>query len=137
MSQPDFLDSHQRHLTDAEHLYALQRYANADHLYGLSAECGLKRLMQAFGMPLDSDGLPPGPDKKHINKLWPRYEAYRSGMVPGTRFGLAQDPFTDWQIEQRYEHQGRFTTAVVDPHRQGAADIATLIRDARAAGYSL
>ena len=51
--QADFLDAHKRHWEDAERLFQAQRWANADHLYGMAAECGLKRLMQAFGMPLD------------------------------------------------------------------------------------
>jgi hypothetical protein len=39
----DFLDAHERHHDDADHLHANARHANADHLYGVSAECGLKR----------------------------------------------------------------------------------------------
>ncbi len=42
--QADFLDAHERHWQDAELLLTNQRLANADHLYGMSAECGLKRL---------------------------------------------------------------------------------------------
>ncbi len=50
----DFLDAHQRHLDDAESLFQAGRLANADHLYGMASECGLKRLMAAFGMTIDS-----------------------------------------------------------------------------------
>jgi hypothetical protein len=50
----DFYDAHQRHWDDAELLYEKQRWANADHLYGMAAECGLKQLMLAFGMTFDS-----------------------------------------------------------------------------------
>jgi len=38
----DFLDPHDRHWEDGERLFGVSRWANADHLYGLSAECGLK-----------------------------------------------------------------------------------------------
>lgn len=38
----DFLNAHHRHWTDAELLYSQDRRANADHLYGLSAECGVR-----------------------------------------------------------------------------------------------
>lgn len=41
----DFFNAHQRHWKDAELLYKEKRWANADHLYGLSAECGLKAVM--------------------------------------------------------------------------------------------
>ena len=40
-SPADFGDAHSRHREDAELLFREQRWANADHLYGLSAECGL------------------------------------------------------------------------------------------------
>lgn len=52
--QADYLDAHERHWEDAEHLFQSGRWANADHLYGLAAECGLKKLMLAFGMSYDT-----------------------------------------------------------------------------------
>nr|VFK54807.1 MAG: hypothetical protein BECKTUN1418F_GA0071002_105616 [Candidatus Kentron sp. TUN]VFK55380.1 MAG: hypothetical protein BECKTUN1418D_GA0071000_103118 [Candidatus Kentron sp. TUN]VFK60455.1 MAG: hypothetical protein BECKTUN1418E_GA0071001_105815 [Candidatus Kentron sp. TUN] len=48
----DFFDAHNRHWQDWEQLFASERWANADHLYGMAAECGLKCLMQAFP-PMD------------------------------------------------------------------------------------
>lgn len=50
----DFADSCQRHWDDAERLFSSGRWANADHLYGFSAESALKRLMLAFGMPFNA-----------------------------------------------------------------------------------
>lgn len=50
----DFVDSHDRHLVDANQLFSSGRFANADQLYGFSVECGLKSLMKAFGMPFDN-----------------------------------------------------------------------------------
>ena len=41
----DFLDAYLRQWEDAEMLFGSERWATADHLYGLAAECGLKRLM--------------------------------------------------------------------------------------------
>lgn len=52
--QVDFLDAHFRHWEDVEQLFQQHRLANADHLYGLAAECGLKRLMMVFGMLLNA-----------------------------------------------------------------------------------
>ena len=46
----DFVDSHRRHWQDAELLFDQSRWANADQLYGFSAECGLKAVMKALGM---------------------------------------------------------------------------------------
>ena len=36
----DFVDAHHRHRADAELLFEHHRWANADRLYGFSAECG-------------------------------------------------------------------------------------------------
>ena len=49
----DFSDAHRRHWEDAELLHAYSRWANADQLYGFSAECGLKAVMQVLGMHVD------------------------------------------------------------------------------------
>lgn len=43
MSRPaHFVDAHRRHWDDAELLLGNARWANADQMYGFSAECGLK-----------------------------------------------------------------------------------------------
>jgi len=94
--QADFLDAHARHWDDAERLFEAQRWANADHLYGIAAECGLKRLMHAFGMNVDpTTGGPIKPkDWKHANNIWARFESYRSGYAQGVSYGLPlNNPF--------------------------------------------
>jgi hypothetical protein len=74
----DFFNAYQRHYKDAESLYTASRWANADHLYGFSAECGLKCIMQNFGMRLDPiTETPPKKDKVHIDQVWDRYEDFR------------------------------------------------------------
>lgn len=73
--QADFLDANERHWDDAEHLFQAQRWANADHLYGIAAECGLKRLMLAFGMPYDAvrDRPANAQDRVHAEGCWARF----------------------------------------------------------------
>jgi hypothetical protein len=131
----DFKDAHDRHFADANTLYHANRWANADHLYGLSAECGLKALMVSFGMQLQTNGAPNKSDKEHINKLLPRYEAYRSGHHEGINYPLSQtNPFTNWDVNQRYDSQVGFTQSAVDPHQQGAKCIKQLVMKAQLAG---
>lgn len=134
--QTDFLDAHLRHQTDAEHLFGLQRLANADHLYGMAAECGLKRLMLAFGMRFDSENDRPenSIDRKHADGVWARFEAYRSGHAAGPDYEPGDNPFADWKVEQRYAAQCHFTQAVVSQHRAGAARVCSLIKKAELAG---
>ena len=88
----DFLDAHQRHWQDAESLREAARWANADHLYGMAAECGLKRLMLAFGMTVNPQGSPTSKsDWVHADKVWTRFESYRSGHAAGTGYRLRHD----------------------------------------------
>lgn len=133
----DFLDAHKRHWTDAETLFASGRYANADHLYAMATECGLKRLMVAFGMDVNpSTGSPEErDDREHADKIWVRFETYRCGHVNGTNYGLPTlNPFNKWKVSDRYVHQSNFNLASVQPHQEGAAAICELIKKAQREG---
>lgn len=135
--QSDFLDAHNRHWQDAEQLFEAQRWANADQLFGMAAECGLKKLMLAFGMGFDTDKNRPNErqDRKHADGIWARYESYRSGHHQGANYGLtANNPFQDWDVSQRYANQSHFDQARVEPHRSGANEVRQLIRKAQLEG---
>lgn len=135
--QADFLDAHERHWTDAETLFQAQRWANADHLYGMAAECGLKRLMLAFGMKVNPSTGSPVDDKdwKHANGIWARFESYRCGHHQGAAYVLpTPDPFTDWEVAQRYAHQSNFDQARVNGHQSGASQVRELVKKARREG---
>jgi len=135
--QSDFLDAHERHWADAEILFAHARWANADHLYGVAAECGLKRLMLAFGMPYDSGRDRPAreQDRKHIDLVWARFESYRGGHPSGASYALPPGtPFADWEVGQRYAHRSNFDAARVGGHQAGASQVRGLIQQARRDG---
>ncbi len=135
----DFYDAHLRHLRDAEILYAQSRFANADHLYGFAAECGLKRLMLRFGMPMGGHGPQKKKDRIHADEIWKRYESYRSKHVFGAQFMLCipPNPFVNWNAHQRYEHQSQFNQVVVDPHKAAALHVNSLIKKAQLKGLIL
>lgn len=133
----DFLDAHERHWDDAERLFLAGRYANADHLYGMAAECGLKRLMVRFGMEINPETGSPAvrDDRNHANNIWARFEGYRSGRVEGTDYGLPiPNPFDNWDVSDRYAHQSNFSLAGVQVHQAGAAAICNLIKKAQREG---
>ncbi|HRI93456.1 MAG TPA: SAM-dependent methyltransferase [Accumulibacter sp.] len=133
----DFYDAHQRHWDDAELLYEKQRWANADHLYGMAAECGLKQLMLAFGMTFDSGKDRPVDikDRAHANDVWARYESYRGGHHRGAAYALtSSNPFDDWRVAQRYAHQSQFDTNRANKHRDGAENVRQLVRKAALEG---
>jgi len=134
--QADFLDAHYRHWKDAEILFAQARLANADHLYGIAAECGLKKLMQIFGMPIDLHNGSPlnSKDKKHINQLRAQYITYLSGSY-STYYSLSSiDPFKNWDVANRYSADVFFDNSYVEPHKIGASDINELILKAKSRG---
>lgn len=132
----DFLDSHRRHLRDADYLFAASHLANADHLYGMAAECGLKQLMIAFGMQTNATGSPNRKnDRVHVDKAWAGYDAYRSGHVAGVRFVLPSEiPFDNWRAEQRYANTGHFDLDRVEPHRAAAHVVHALMKKAELEG---
>jgi len=134
----DFLDAHQRHWDDAELLFKEERWANADHLYGLAAECGLKRLMLAFGMPFNQDRGEPAnrKDLVHANAVWDRFESYREGRGLGTEYVLpALNPFQGWRISDRYAHRSDFDPGRAQVHRDGATIICRLVETAQREGW--
>lgn len=135
--QADFLDAHQRHWDDAEHLFQNERWANADHLYGMAAECGLKQLMVKFGMEINpSSGSPK--DKKdweHAKNIWARFESYRSGRMEGVGYELpTNNPFSDWDVSDRYAPRSNFNQAEVQAHQAGAMVVCGLINKAKLDG---
>lgn len=132
----DFLDAHERHLVDANQLFRAACWANADHLYGLAAECGLKRLMIKFGMEIiTSTGSPREDyDRVHANVAWKRFESYRAGRPAGAGYALGLNPFTDWDISQRYAHRSEFNEARAQRHKAGSDRVSALIQKARRDG---
>jgi len=129
--QADFYNSFQRHWVDAEYLYTISHWPNADQLYAYSAECGLKCMMLQFGMLVNNEGIPQkGLDKVHADKIWSRYETYRMGRAV-LGYELPQpNPFDDWEISNRYSHKSNFNQTITDKHRQGAEIVKILIHRA-------
>lgn len=135
--EADFLDAHHRHLGDAETLFQKQRWANADHLYGMAVECGLKRLMMVFGMPYDAERDRPRQieDRVHANGVWLRFESYRGGRVEGTDYTLSpNNPFANWDVSDRYANRSSFNEEHVQAHKSGAERVAILVRQAQLEG---
>ncbi|MBE9404964.1 SAM-dependent methyltransferase [Brachybacterium sp. Marseille-Q2903] len=130
----DFAGAHDRHLSDAEHLENSARLSNADHLYGFAAECGLKALMTKFGMPVDPAGDPLRPNRVHIDSLWTRYSVYASGPSASAYQLDATNHFDDWRAADRYAEDGHVTATSLERHRNGAAQVDALVRQARVEG---
>lgn len=120
---PDYRDAARRHHQDAKDLLDRHRFANADHLFGLAAECAIKEVMVILGAKTSPDGGL-AQHRVHINKLWQEYLTFPKGRT-GTKLitpleCLPADPFSDWDVDQRYAPQQRFVLNIVMPHRKAA-----------------
>ena len=129
----DFRNAHDRHWCDAELLFQRGRWANADQLYGYSAECGLKAVMVAHtGSPID-----PG-YKRHFPALWGTFLSFVDGPSIAEQLrGLPQaNPFAGWSQDNRYAASGHFNAKTVTPHRKAARLIRDFYERLRVIGYA-
>ncbi len=135
----DYRDAAARHFEDANHLHSMGRWANADHLFGLSAECALKAVMLALGMRMN----PKKPDKPearyavHIDKLWMQFPAFASGRQAAKYAALMEpqsNPFQSWDVNQRYHHRSEITRERADQHKDGAEKARAVLKMAELDG---
>ena len=128
MTHPaDFADAHRRHWEDAELLFDDGCLANADHLYGLSAECGLKVMIETLGVQVA------GAYRQHVDKLWLGYRTLIENRNE-TRYLVDGNPFSDWSIDDRYAHRGHVDRARAQRHRKGAEEVRLMLENAAADG---
>ena len=105
------------------------RWANADQLYGFSAECALKAVMKANGME--------HPHKLHVQALWDVFFAFVAGRPTANLLHhLPQrNPFAKWSQNNRYASSYHFDRAAVAPHRAAARQVRQFYLRHKAAGY--
>lgn len=121
---PDYADAARRHWDDGGYLLADGRLANADHLFGLAAECALKAVMLPLGMKLRPGGVPEDRRHGHIDRLWDEFGAFvssRGGARYGALLSAHHNAFAgSWKVDQRYDAHSGFTPATVALHQHGA-----------------
>ena len=119
----NFLDASERHFGDADLLRDDGRVANADHLYGISAECSLKAVMLALGMATRTDGVPVDRGHKvHMPELWAAFQSFAQGRLAARYLEPLdhQNPFADWLVDQRYWLRAAIPAAATGTHRSAA-----------------
>jgi hypothetical protein len=130
----DFRDAAERHWEDAACLLAESHMANADHLFGLSAECALKAIMLALGMTLRPDGVPADRQHRvHIDQLWNEFVSFanaRSGARYASPLSGVPNPFVNWNVNQRYNHRADVTPGVAEDHHQAARTVKQVLDQA-------
>lgn len=131
--QKNFHDAFHRHYHDAGLLLQNRRWANADHLYGLCAECGLKAILITQGVTSNADhDIADRTYKQHINTLWNEYQSFmqkgRVYLIP------AVNPFDTWQVDQRYAGEKDITEQTARDHGTAVEAIAKIINQAELDG---
>ncbi len=130
----DFRDAAQRHWEDAGCLLTDDRWANADHLFGLSAECALKAIMLALGMTLHPDGKPADRQHRvHINRLWNEFVSFantRDGAHYASPLSAVPNPFMNWDVNQRYHHRTDVSPGIAEEHYQAARMVKQILDQA-------
>lgn len=98
-----------RHFHDAELLLGNTREANAGHLYGFVAECGIKALLVASGLAVEAGGdIPWGnPFRQHANRLAnqvTQIQTFIQGRLGAKYFAHVSHiaDFSDWSTDHRY-----------------------------------
>ncbi len=120
----DFHQAARRHFRDAELLAGHARQANAGHLYGFAAECGVKALLVWKGYPSDpvsGEIIEKRPKKfrvhihgltKNINMVYTfldgRGAAKYLAMIPSI------GDFSDWKTDHRYYIESALPPSVLN-----------------------
>lgn len=128
----DFVDAHGRHWEDAEVLLGRHRWANADQLYGFSAECGLKAVMEALGMAVGTTtGTPKDKDHRtHVQDLWSAFRTFTSARQGAIYLSMlpSGSPFSDWSHHDRYAHRSYCRETDARSHRAAARKIRPMVQ---------
>lgn len=126
----DFQNASERHLQDAELLFAQapKRLANASHLFGLSAECSLKAIAGKIEPSARFSG-----NKGHIPGLFPELQnvSPKIGSNPELVRHIAsiQPQFANWNVSQRYALQTTFVQETVIDEQTGANEAHLLMNN--------
>lgn len=126
----DYPDAAERHLDDAELLFAQvpQRLANASHLFGMVAECSLKTIARAISPSVSFSG-----SSGRMPALFTELTTVASpvGSNPDLvkKISAIQPFFAQWKVAQRYANQTAFSTQAVTSQQAGAKQAILLMRN--------
>ncbi len=142
----DFRAAARRHHDDADFLLTDSRWANADHLAGLAAECALKAIVQftPFSATPSAKGIPvwgqPSKELKlHIDGLWHELAQNISGYAAPTFIGLlaspGPEPFANWRVEDRYGDGLAITQREATAHLNATRQVLAVLQQAVIDGF--
>lgn len=144
-----YAEAARRHLIDAEALFQSGRQANAGQLYGFVAECGLKALLIASGVPADADGgiaknnpanNKAHPLRQHVPTLLDRIVAHGALIPDGalaTKYMAtlsSKNHLKDWSVDHRYWRESSLPLSSVPNWRTAAHEVGNMLDQAKEDG---
>lgn len=134
--QVNYAESARRHFHDAGVLRGYGRQANAGQLFGIAAECGIKAVLVACKVPVDTqgsiDGIP-GTKGKGFRDHWPQLGQALvdlAGFIPDSRMAtgyLSLMPnlthFSNWLIAHRYWCDAALPLTSLEAWNAAAAEV--------------
>lgn len=113
-----------RHWKDAELLARENRVENADHHYGIAAECAIKKVLVAFPA-FSASGMLDSSYKQHINVLWNKvgHQSLQKSYPKLLAILKVSNAFSDWDVNQRYFVDGAVTSAALASHKRTASHL--------------
>ena len=117
----NYSDAAVRHWKDAQLLERENCVENADHHFGVAAECAVKKVLVAFPA-FSTAGVLEKAYKTHINALWGQVGHQSLHKTYPKLYALikAANPFSDWDVNQRYLADGGISKAAMELHKQSA-----------------
>jgi hypothetical protein len=143
----NYFESARRHFHDAGVLLGGSRSANAGQLFGIAAECGVKAILVASKVPVDTEGSIdrlPGVKGKGFRDHWPPLAQALidwAGAIPDSRTAstylsalsnLAH--FSDWRIDHRYWRDAALPLASVARWQAAAGEVMAALDQAKEDG---
>lgn len=132
----DFKNAARRHFADAQLLEQSNRLANADHLYGISAECALKAIIveenpaavhPISGEFIDKDYWLHFKSTNSKRDLWQVFSVGFAGRLAAHNPLPSSNPFSDWEIDQRYWADNCFSHVNIIQHSQGCRELQQML----------
>lgn len=135
MQPPNFRESARRHLHDSEILSAESRLANADHIVGFAAECGLKEIIISHLGGSIQNGFAVRPSdnsqiREHVgNKLWQEVINLAQSNNIAEIINLSQyNCFGNWSPSDRYAEGSAVTNGQLQEHTNAAKEVIKVLQ---------
>ena len=143
IKQVDFKEAAKRHFSDAEHLLAEGREPNAGQLFGFTAECGLKALLVAHGLPTEPNGdivrKPNTGYRAHVPSLSQAIATltiFPDGRAATKYVSMLTElaHFDDWNVDHRYWTASIVPLTSLPAWRSAATQVALMLDTATVDG---